>query len=120
MQDALAVIAVLALFGGVGSAILAGLLGRIRLAVKLGLVGVVGGVIAFVFIVLLTVPAAERLRFIGAITCGAGLLTMSLPSFVTLRCKTEPRWVDPLTKTGILVGSVGVVVMLVAYMWPPP
>jgi uncharacterized membrane protein len=108
MVDVLAAITALALLGGGGSALIAAVLGRPRLAVVLGAAGLIASAIAFVLIVVLIIPTVERrIGFLGAITAFVGLATMYVPFQVRVLSKTEPKWTDPLMNAGRILALVG-------------
>lgn len=108
MVDLFAAITAVALLGGGGSAVVAAVLGRPRLAVALAASGLAGSAVAFVLIVVQIIPTVERrIGFLGAITAFVGLATMFVPFQVIVLSRTEPKWADPLVKAGRILTLVG-------------
>jgi hypothetical protein len=108
MVDLLAATSVLALLVGGGCAVIAAVLGRLRLAIVFAATGLGGSAILFVAIVALIIPTVEeRIGFLGAIAAFVGLATMSIPFLVIMLSKTEPTWADPLMRAGKLLAITG-------------
>jgi hypothetical protein len=108
MVDLLGAITALALLGGGGTAIVAAVLRRFRLAVGIALAGLVVSGIAFVLLVVLIIPTVDRrIGFLGAIAAFVGLATMVVPFLVTVLSRTEATWVDPVEKVGAVMTILG-------------
>jgi hypothetical protein len=114
MQELLAAIVVLAGFAGGVSAIVAAVVGRHRLAVRLAVGSAAAVAIAFILGVFLRIPADERVLFLGALAVSVGLPTMGVPGVLIMMCQASaPGWTDKVLRTGGVLCAVGVVLILV-------